>query len=161
MTSEVALAGVPPSGDTWLGLFDGVLPVEEARKWATRPECGAVVVFTGVVRDHAEGRDGVTALTYEAWEDQAGDRMGAVVEAMRRQWPDVVAAALLHRVGQVPLGEPTVVVAVSSGHRDVAFEAARFGIDTLKETVPIWKREHWAGGSDWAAADHDLRHVEG
>lgn len=161
MTSEFALAPSPPSTDTWLGFVPGPLPVEDARTWATRSDCGAVVVFTGVVRDRSEGRDGVTSLTYEAWEDQAGDRLGAVVEEARRRWPTIARIAALHRLGDVSLTEPTVVVVVSAPHRDAAFEAARFCIDTLKETVPIWKREHWAAGSDWAAGDHELRAVPG
>lgn len=157
MTSQFALGSPPASGDTWVELCPGPLPVEAARAWASRPECGAVVVFTGVVRDHSEGRAGVTALTYEAWEDRARDRLAAVVEEAWERWPALGRVAALHRLGDVPLGDPTVVVAVSAPHRDAAFEAARFCVDTLKETVPIWKREHWDGGSDWAACDHELR----
>lgn len=151
----------PESADTWLALVRGALPVEDARQWATRPDCGAVVVFTGIVRDHSEGREGVTGLTYEAWEDRALERLRAVADAARDRWPDVARVAAVHRLGDVPLGEPTVVVVVSAPHRDAAFEAARFCIDTLKETVPIWKREHWPGGSEWAAADHELRSAGG
>jgi molybdopterin synthase catalytic subunit len=68
---------------------------------------------------------------------------------MRGRWPDLGRIALLHRVGVVPIGESSVVVAVSSAHRPAAFEAARFGIDSLKATAPIWKRERWAGGESW------------
>jgi len=146
----------PVMGDTWVGVLSGELPVEDVRRWVTVPQCGAVVVFTGVVRDHSEGRAGVTGLTYEAYEEEAGARLAAVASEMRTRWADAGRIALVHRVGDVDLGEPTVVVAVSSPHRAEAFEAARFGIDTLKETVPIWKREHWSGGSDWAVCDHEL-----
>lgn len=140
----------------WIGLCTGDLPVDDARRWVTLPRCGAVVVFTGVVRDHSDGREGVTSLTYEAYEEHAEAALADVAGEARRRWPEAGRFALLHRVGDVALGEPTVVVAVSAPHRDAAFEAARFCIDTLKETVPVWKREHWSGGSDWATCDHDL-----
>lgn len=161
MTSDFAGAPAPPDSDDWIEVFAGELPVERARLWSARPDCGAVVVFTGIVRDHSDGRDGVTALSYEAWDEEALPRLRAVVESTRAQWPAVRRVAALHRVGDVPLGDPTVVVAVSSAHRDAAFEAARFCIDTLKETVPIWKREHWDGGSEWAESAHDVRALRG
>ena len=116
---------------------------------------GAVVTFLGVVRDHSEGRDGVTGLTYEAYEEVAVRRMREIAAETRRRWPIVERIALLHRTGDLALSEASVVVVVSSPHRAEAFEAARFAIDTLKETVPIWKREHWAGGDDWATAAHE------
>ena len=75
-------------------------------------------------------------------------------------WPVIERIALLHRVGDLRLSEASVAVVVSSPHRSEAFEAARFCIDTLKETVPIWKREHWEGGSDWGQCAHDIRPVE-
>lgn len=147
----------PSDGSLWVEVCSGTLPVDDARRWVTLPRTGGVVVFTGVVRDHSEGRDGVEALTYEAWDDEARPRLRRVGESALERWPALARVALLHRVGDVAVGEPTVVVAVSSPHRADAFEAARFCIDTLKETVPIWKREHWGGGSDWAASDHELR----
>lgn len=147
----------PSNGSLWVDLCSGTLPVDEARRWVTLPRTGGVVVFTGVVRDHSQGREGVHALSYEAWEARARSRLADVGEAALRRWSDLGRVALLHRLGDVALGEPTVVVAVSSPHRAEAFDAARFCIDTLKETVPIWKREHWDGGADWAACDHDLQ----
>ena len=77
----------------------------------------------------------------------------------RRRWPDLERVALLHRVGDLTLSEPSVAVAVSSPHRDAAFDAARFCIDTLKEAAPIWKQEHWTAGSDWALGEHPIRPV--
>ena len=135
------------------------LPVDEATGWAATPGAGAVVTFCGVVRDHAEGRDGVVGLSYEAYEEAATARLAEVAAETRRRWPLVERLACLHRVGDLVLSETSVVVVVSTPHRAEAFEAARFAIDTLKETVPIWKREHWAGGSDWATGAHPLRPV--
>ena len=140
---------MPPDGDTWTGLSDQPLPVEQAVSWATTPSAGAVVSFLGVVRDHAEGRDGVTGLTYEAYAEAAVQRLDAVAAEARRRWPVLERVALLHRVGELALSDTAVAVVASTPHRAEAFEAARFCIDTLKETVPIWKQEHWPGGRDW------------
>ena len=142
--------------ETWLGLTSDPLPVDEVTRWAGRPDCGAVVVFSGNARDHAEGRSGVTALEYEAYEDQVVPRLGRLADEARRRWPDLGRLALVHRIGPLAIGEAAVVVAASSPHRDSAFEAARRCIDTLKATVPIWKREAWEGGESWGV---DAQHV--
>lgn len=140
----------PPAGaDTWLGLDHDPLPVPVAYDWVVRPDCGAVALFSGTARDHAEGRPGVDNLEYEAYEEQVVPRLGAIADEIRSRWPDVGRIALLHRIGDVAVGESAVIVAVSSPHREAAFAAARFGIDTLKTTVPIWKRERWEGGESW------------
>ena len=150
----------PPTGDdTWIGLSGHPLPAEAAVAWATLPHCGGIVTFHGVTRDHAEGRTDVVSLSYEAWEDEARRRMAAVADDARRRWPEVARLALLHRLGDVPLGEASVLVIASAPHRAEAFEAARHLIDTLKETVPIWKREHWEGGSDWAESARPVQPV--
>jgi molybdopterin synthase catalytic subunit len=143
----------------WVALTHEELPVDAAMAWATTPSAGALVTFCGVVRDHAEGRAGVVGLSYEAYEEVAEARLAEVGAEARRRRPAVERLALLHRVGDLTLGEPSVVVVASAPHRDDAFEAARFAIDTLKETVPIWKREHWAEGSDWATGSHPVRAV--
>lgn len=139
----------PEQGDDWLGLTASELPVGAAYDWAVRLGAGAVVLFSGTVRDHAEGRAGVTHLEYEAYEEQVIPRLAAIVQELRARWPSVARVVLLHRVGRLDLGESSVIVAVSAPHRPEAFAAARFGIDTLKATVPIWKREAWADGDDW------------
>ena len=149
----------PPSGDDWLALTELPLPVEEALQWAVRPDCGAVVLFSGTVRDHAEGRTGVTSLDYEAFAEQVVPRLAAIVEEARTRWPTVGRLALLHRVGPVELAESSVVVVASAPHRDEAFDAARFCIDTLKATAPIWKKEHWSGGSDWGTGSTPVEHT--
>jgi molybdopterin synthase catalytic subunit len=147
------------SGATWIGLTHEPLPVTEATHWAPTPGSGAVVTFLGVVRDHAEERDGVTGLSYEAYEEEAEARLAAVAARARAEWPEVERIALVHRLGDLELSEASVLVVVSAPHRGAAFDAARFCIDTLKETVPIWKREHWAGGSAWSDAALPLTSV--
>lgn len=144
-----ALLVPPTEGETWLGLSAAPLPVGDAAAWAVRPTCGGLVLFSGTARDHAEGRPGVHKLEYEAYDEQVVPRLAAVADEARARWPDVGRLALLHRTGPVAIGESAVVVAVSAPHRGAAFEAARFCIDTLKATVPIWKREAWQGGESW------------
>jgi len=156
--SSAARAPSPDAADpdTWLGLDSGSLPVDEVTRWVGRPDCGAVVVFTGNARDHSDGRDGVTALEYEAYESQVVPRLAGVAAEARSRWPVLARVAMLHRIGPLAIGEAAVVVAVSSPHRDAAFDACRWCIDSLKSTVPIWKRETWDGGESWGL---DAQHV--
>jgi molybdopterin synthase catalytic subunit len=150
----------PPAKGDWIAVTEDLLPVDAATTWATNPADGAVVVFLGVVRDNSDGRDGVRGLSYEAYEEEAATKLQAVATDARRRWPAVDRIALLHRIGDLELSAASVAVVVSSPHRAEAFEAARFCIDTLKETVPIWKREHWEGGSSWATRSHPVRTVD-
>ena len=149
----------PSAGREWVELSPNPLPVDTATRWATTPAAGAVVTFLGVTREQSEGRTGVQALTYEAYAGEAVRRMEEIAAAARDRWPAVERLVLLHRTGEVALSEPSVVVVASSPHRAEAFEAAQFCIDTLKETVPIWKREHWEGGSDWAESAQPVQPV--
>jgi len=134
----------------WVLVTSERLSLDALAQWATRPNCGAVVTFSGVVRDHSAARENVIALEYETSTELAERRMSEVIDEARVRWPSLEAVALHHRSGRVELSEPTVVVAVSSPHRDDAFDAARYCIDTLKVTVPMWKREVWEGGSAWS-----------
>ncbi len=154
------LVPAPEQGANWLALTSAELPVAAAYAWAVRPECGAVVLFSGTVRDHADGRPGVSRLTYEAYEAQVVPRLAAVAAELRSRWATVGRVVLWHRVGELAVGESSVVVAVSAPHRDEAFLAARFGIDAIKASVPIWKRERWEGGEDWGLAATDLDAAE-
>ncbi|MGH9184944.1 MAG: molybdenum cofactor biosynthesis protein MoaE [Acidimicrobiales bacterium] len=139
----------PAAGDTWVGLTDGPLPIGAVADWAVRPDCGALVLFSGTARDHAEGRPGITGLAYEAYEEHVEPRLAAIADEARARWPTSGRLALLHRVGEVAIGESSVVVVASAPHRREAFAAARFCIDALKATVPIWKRETWDSGEAW------------
>jgi molybdopterin synthase catalytic subunit len=150
---------LPPAAGDWIAVTAEPLPVDVATAWATTESAGAVVVFLGVVRDHSEGRDGVRGITYEAYQEEAVPRLAAVAAEARRRWPVAERIALLHRTGDLALSEASVAVVASTPHRPEAFEIARFCIDTLKETVPIWKREHWEDGSDWGTAAHPVRSV--
>jgi molybdopterin synthase catalytic subunit len=149
----------PDDGDDWVGLSSSRLPVATASEWIVLPSCGATVAFTGTARDHAEGRPGVHRLEYEAYEEPALARLRAIAGEIRDRWPMIGRIALLHRTGVVELGDAAVVVAVSAPHREEAFVAARFGIDELKRTVPIWKRESWDGGESWGLEAQHLTEV--
>ncbi|HZU78907.1 MAG TPA: molybdenum cofactor biosynthesis protein MoaE [Acidimicrobiales bacterium] len=144
-----------PAGDDWVALSFETLPVGAVHEWVRHPACGANVVFTGSVRDHSPGRDGVHALHYEAYEPWVVPRLAAAVAETRRRWPEVRRAAAIHRAGELHVGDDAVVVAACSAHRDAAFAAAAFLIDTVKRTVPLWKFERWAGGEDWSSCTHD------
>jgi molybdopterin synthase catalytic subunit len=150
----------PPDDETWVALSAEPLPAGAAHDWAIRPDCGGVVVFTGTVRDHAEGRPGVTRLEYEAYAEQVEPKLAEIAAGARARWEGLGNIALLHRVGPLALQDIAVVVAVSAPHRGEAFEAARWCIDTLKATVPIWKKERWEGGEDWGLAATALEEVE-
>ena len=146
----------PPAGGDWVGVGTGPLPVEAAWRWAILPGCGGIVTFCGTVRDHSEGRSGVTCLEYEAYVEQVAPRLARVAAAARERWGEIGRLVLLHRVGTLEVGEVSVVVVASTPHRAEAFAAAQFCIDTLKHTVPIWKRETWSGGTDWTLCSDDL-----
>jgi molybdopterin synthase catalytic subunit len=151
----------PAHGNSWLELSDHELPQSGAIAWATRPDCGAVVSFAGTARDHSPGRPGVDRLVYEAYDDQVIARLGAITDELRHRWPDVGRVVMLHRTGEVPIGEAAVIVVVSAPHRAEAFAAAQFGIDELKATAPIWKLESWDGGQDWGVDAQPVRDVAG
>lgn len=146
----------PPQAREWLSLTEDELPIGAAYEWAVLPGCGAVVLFSGTVRDHAEGRSDVEHLTYEAYEEQTVAVFGRIVEELRVRWPDTGRVALLHRIGRLEIGESSVLVVVSAPHRGAAFDAARYAIDAVKASAPIWKHEVWADGSDWGTGASEL-----
>jgi len=111
-------------------------------------EDGAVVVFDGIVRNHTRGRR-TLYLVYEAYEEMALRRMRALVQETITVH-GVRQVTIVHRLGQLQVGETSVLIAVASGHRAQAFESCRWLIDTLKKTVPIWKKEHFEDGAVWA-----------
>lgn len=109
---------------------------------------GAVVLFLGTVREMTNGRQ-TTALDYEAFPEMARAKFEELIAEAHAKWP-IVNAAIVHRLGRLELGDVSVAVAVSTPHRQQAFEAGKYLIDRLKEIVPIWKKENWADGtSEW------------
>lgn len=107
------------------------------------------MVFLGTVRDHSEGKEGVTHLDYEVFSERVEPEIAKIVEEAGERWP-IQAAAVEHRSGIVSVGEASVAVVVSCAHRAEAFDAARYIIDELKSRAPIWKKEFWPGGAEWS-----------
>ncbi len=116
----------------------------------TRPNAGGIDVFIGTVRDATQGK-AVLRLEFEAYQSMAIREMRRIAEQAFAKWP-VHAIAIHHRTGVLQIGEVAVVIAVSAAHRAAAFEACRFAIDTLKQMVPIWKKEVFEDGEVWVAA---------
>jgi len=113
-----------------------------------RPEDGAIVIFDGIVRNHSRGRP-TLYLDYEAYESMAIEKLKELAAEARRRFA-IRNVAIVHRLGRLEIGESSVLIAVFSAHRAPAFDACRWLIDTLKRTVPIWKKEHFADGVVWA-----------
>lgn len=134
-------------------LTDADIDPRAVEALVARPGAGAIVTFLGVTRDNTDGRP-IDWLEYEAFDEMALPALQALVDGVAERWAGAGAqAAVVHRTGRVDIGRASVVIAVSAAHRAEAFEACRWVIDTLKTTVPIWKKDVWAGGgaSAWVA----------
>ncbi len=153
--AEVAL--FPPvsggaSGPTILRVTSAVLDLDDLVAAITLPSTGAACVFSGMVRGQTERDDPhqTVSLEYEAYTPMAEAKMGQVAEEIRQRWPLVEGIAMVQRIGRLDVGTPTVLIACTAGHRDSGvFEAARYGIDRLKEIVPVWKKEIGPNGEAW------------
>lgn len=124
-------------------------PLERAAlvEAVTRASDGGIVVFEGVVRDNARGKQ-IRYLEYEAYVEMAEQQIRAIVDEAQRRW-GVEHIAVAHRFGRLEIGEASVIIVVAAPHRAEAFEACRYAIDTLKTTVPIWKKEVAEDGEEW------------
>ena len=143
--------GNAPSESVITALTTDVINAEKLVSQAKRGEDGAVVVFDGIVRNHTRNRQ-TLYLDYEAYEEMAAKQMDALGrEAIARF--GVRHVSMVHRLGRLNVGETSVLIVVASAHRAQAFDACRWLIDTLKKTVPIWKKETFVDGSVWAAGD--------
>jgi MoaE-MoaD fusion protein len=128
-------------------LFEAPLSLESAVDQVRTPDAGAIATFVGTTRARSRGRD-VLHLEYEAYEGMAEAEMARIANELKERH-EVIDIAIHHRVGPVEIGETSVVIAVSAAHRAAAFDACREAIDTLKQTVPLWKKELYAGGEEW------------
>lgn len=136
-----------------VGIISTHIEVEKVVQSVITSESGAVDVFIGTTRNHSRGKP-VVKLEYEAYEPMAIKKMNQIENEVRERW-EVQKVAIVHRTGVVAIGESSVVIAVSSAHRDEAFTACRYIIDRLKEFVPIWKREYFEDGTvEWSKATH-------
>jgi molybdopterin synthase catalytic subunit len=126
---------------------DKPIDLDELVRYVTDPEAGAIVPFIGTTRNNNEGRK-VIALDYEAYPEMAEKELARIGADAAKKWP-ICKMAIVHRLGAVQIGEASVVIVVSSAHRDAAFAASRFAIEEIKKTVPIWKKEVFEGGEVW------------
>lgn len=129
------------------------LSLDDVARRVTRPDCGAITTFAGVVRGATAttaGMRGTDFLNYEAYTEMAEAMLARIGAEIMAQWPKVAAVSILHRIGRLEIGEPSVVIAVATPHRgDGCFEACQYAIERLKAIVPIWKEENWADGQVW------------
>jgi len=133
-----------------LNLFrvtDKAIQLQELLDFVTDPEAGAIATFIGTTRDNSEGRK-VIALEYEAYPEMAEKELARLGDDAKKKW-SICRMAIVHRLGPVQITEPSVIIAVSSAHREAAFAACRFAIEEIKRTVPIWKKEVYEGGEIW------------
>ena len=126
------------------------IDLARAYDYLQSPDAGGMDLFIGTVRDHAQGKE-VLKLVFEAYEPMALSEMRKIAVSAHAQWP-LKNLVMMHVTGERQIGEAVVVVGVSAAHRHAAFEASRYLIDTLKATVPIWKKEYYSDSSIWVAA---------
>jgi molybdopterin synthase catalytic subunit len=146
---EVAL--IPPvsgGGESLFRVTTDVLDAQELAAIVRRDEAGAIALFYGVVRNNSEGRD-VERLEYEAYEPMALRKLREVAAETKTRFPEISEVGAWHRTGTLEIGETSLLVAVSSAHREEAFAACHWAVDRIKEVVPVWKKEHWRGGAAW------------
>jgi molybdopterin synthase catalytic subunit len=142
---EVAL--IPPVSGGSFRLVEGPLDVAAVLREVEDPEAGALASFVGTVRRSSRGRD-VVHLDYEAFEEMAEPMLAGLGDELTERH-GLCAIAIHHRLGRVEIGEASVVIAVSAPHRAAALDACREAIETLKTTIPLWKKEVYAGGEEW------------
>ena len=128
-------------------IVDRPIDIDAVLRSISDPGCGAQSLFIGTSRNNADGKE-VVRLEYEAYEPMAVAMMQAIAEEAERRWK-VSKISIIHRVGVVPIGEASVVIAVAAPHRSGSFDACRYCIDTIKREVPIWKKEVFADGAKW------------
>ena len=133
---------------------EGPLDLAGLVRAVEHPSAGGLVTFSGVVRDHHDGKR-VTAIAYEAYGSMAEAKMRELAEDVHRRWPEC-RIAIAHRTGKLEIGEASVAIAVSAPHRAEAFDACEYAIDTLKQIVPIWKKEAYEDGEVWLEYEHRL-----
>ncbi|MEQ9287670.1 MAG: molybdenum cofactor biosynthesis protein MoaE [Cyclobacteriaceae bacterium] len=131
-------------------ITDKKIEVQRLVGAVSNPGAGAIDVFIGTTRNSTASKK-VLKLEFESYKSMAVKELQKIVDHAKRTWP-ILEVAVSHRVGEVPIGEEAVVIAVSSPHREAAFAACKYVIDTLKQTVPIWKKEVFEDGDVWVAA---------
>lgn len=134
-------------------ITDQPLSLDDVAARVARPDCGGIALFSGTVRGETatgEGVRGTDFLVYEAYAEMAERKLAEIGDEIAERWPKVKAVSIIHKIGRCEVGEPSVVIAVATPHRnDGCFEACQYAIERLKAVVPIWKQENWADGQVW------------
>lgn len=134
-------------------LTDQPLSLDDVSARVTRPDCGGIALFSGTVRGETTADGGIRGtdfLVYEAYAEMAEQMLAKIGGEIMARWPEVKAVSILHTMGRCDVGEPSVVIAVATPHRnDGCFEACQYAIERLKAIVPIWKQENWSDGQIW------------
>jgi molybdopterin synthase catalytic subunit len=143
-----------------VALTRDVIDVGQYVDWASVASCGGVSTFLGTTRDNFEGRR-VIRLEYDAYEEMAVLEMRKISDQIFERWPDVRRVAIVHRLGVVPVRQSSVLIVCASPHRVEAFDSCRYAIDTLKATVPIWKKEVYQEGDRiWKENKECIHHTQ-
>ncbi len=140
------MAGVEGSAALFVVTRDCLDPIA-VTELVSRPEAGALVLFSGVVRNNNLGR-GVQYLEYDAYPPLAERTLAEIAAEVRSRW-EVTAVAIHHRIGRLEIGEASLLVAVAAPHRAEAFESCHYCVDRVKQIVPVWKKEVWKDGEEW------------
>jgi len=145
----------------WLAILSEPLPLPAVLEFVTDPAAGGICSFIGTTRsEHNTAGTELIALYYEAYEEMAREQLNAFATRGREKWP-IQKLVILHRIGRVSIAEPSIVIAVSAAHRDTAFQACRFLIDTLKAELAVWKKEIWSDGQQRWVSGVVLAHRAG
>ncbi|MCP5100044.1 MAG: molybdopterin converting factor [Chloroflexi bacterium] len=169
-TDEIALFPPVSGGSdtypypTYFAITPDPFDLQAIQQQLTQPDVGAIVSFTGSVRG-STNRDGYPAetihLEYEAYEEMATIKMAQIAQEIWERWPTVKGVAIVQRIGKLTIGDHTTLVACASGHRDQGvFEATRYGIDRLKEIVPVWKKEVGPDNATWVEGTYHPTHKD-
>lgn len=143
----------------WLELTNSAILFDAAYDFLGREDAGGIVVFSGTVRTYSSDMEHVSAIRYEAYLDLVAERFSEIAATIEEAFEEIRSVVLIHRVGEVPVGEASVLVGCSAGHRDAAFAASRYGIDTIKVAAPIWKQEIGASGTQWSSAATPMQDI--
>ena len=149
--------GAPEAPDDLIAVTTEPLSERAMADAVADPGAGAIGLFSGVVRNHTGERQ-TKYLEYEAHTPMAEAKMREIATMLRSRWPGLRRIAIVHRIGRLEIGESSVMIAVSSPHRREAFEACHLAIDTLKETVPVWKKEYFEDGEVWVGLQSECDH---
>jgi molybdopterin synthase catalytic subunit len=147
-----------PPYPTFYAVTETKVDLEKIHRLLTQPDVGAIVTFTGSVRGQTQRKghpEATSYLEYESYEEMAKQKMAKIANEIWERWPQVKGIAIVQRIGKLEIGQVTTVVACAAGHRDQgAFDAARYGIDRLKEIVPVWKKEVGEDHTVWVEGDY-------